>query len=64
MNEKTIRILSLFVPIVKELKELVDQWKYPFVIDGEKYASKFNGMKVTPHNIAIQETINWFRTEI
>ncbi len=61
LSEGTIKILSLFIPIVKELKELTYEWKNPFIIDGSKYASTFNTSEYTDHNIAIKETVNWFK---
>ena len=60
LDEKTVKFLSLFVPIVKELRELLDQWKYPFIIDGSKYNSKYPDYEVTPNRKAISETLKWF----
>ncbi|MHA1200331.1 MAG: NAD-dependent epimerase/dehydratase family protein [Candidatus Heimdallarchaeaceae archaeon] len=61
LSENTIKILSLFIPIVKELKELIYEWKYPFIIDGTKYASTFKTTEHTSHNVAIKETLDWFK---
>ena len=60
LSEGIIKILSLFVPIVKELKELTYEWKYPFIIDGTKYASTFNTTEHTSHKVAIRDTLDWF----
>ncbi|MCE7742239.1 MAG: hypothetical protein GOP50_07240 [Candidatus Heimdallarchaeota archaeon] len=54
LSENTIKILSLFIPIVKELKELTYEWKYPFIIDGTKYTSTFNTTEHTTHKVAIK----------
>ena len=64
LNEKTIKILAPFIPIVKELKELTYEWKYPFIIDGTKYASIFNTTEHTAHNVAITETLDWFKQNL
>ncbi len=61
LSEGTIKILAIFIPIVKELKEMIYEWKYPFIIDGTKYASTFNTTEYTAHNVAIRETIEWFK---
>ncbi len=61
LSESTIKILSMLVPIVKELKELNYEWKYPFIIDGTKYASTFNTTEYTDHTVAIKETVDWFK---
>jgi nucleoside-diphosphate-sugar epimerase len=55
------RFLGLFVPIVRELIELYDQWEYPFVIDGSKYQKKFPNQQITSHHNAIQQTLAWFQ---
>lgn len=60
LSENSIKFLGLFVPIVKELKELAYEWKYPFIIDGTKYASTFNTTEHTAHRVAIKETLDWF----
>lgn len=61
LNEGTIKMLAIFIPIVKELKEMTYEWKYPFIIDGAKYASTFNTTEHTAHNVAIKETLDWFK---
>jgi len=64
LSEKIIKILATFIPIVKELKELIYEWKHPFIIDGTKYASTFNTVEHTAHNIAIKETLDWFKQNL
>ena len=64
LSENTIKILSIFIPIVKELQELTYEWKYPFIIDGTKYASNFNTTAHTAHNVAIKETLDWFKQNL
>ena len=64
LSESTIKILAPFIPIVKELKELTYEWKHPFIIDGTKYASSFNTTEYTAHNVAIKETLNWFKQNL
>ena len=64
LSENTIKILATFIPIVKELKELTYEWKYPFIIDGTKYASTFNTTEHTAHTVAIKETLDWFNKHL
>ena len=64
LSENTIKILAMFIPIVKELKEMTYEWKYPFIIDGTKYASTFNTTEHTAHNVAIKETLDWFNQNL
>ncbi|TFF90383.1 MAG: SDR family NAD(P)-dependent oxidoreductase [Promethearchaeota archaeon] len=58
------KILGLFVPVVRELTELYDQWEYPFVIDGTKYRKINKNQQVTPHEEGIRKTLDWFEKQI
>lgn len=64
LSENTIKILAPFIPIVKELKELTYEWKYPFIINGTKYASTFNTTEHTTHKVAIKETLDWSKQNL
>ena len=64
LSEGTIKLLSIFIPIVKELKEMTYEWKHPFIIDGTKYSSTFNTTEHTAHNVAIKETLYWFNQNL
>ncbi len=60
LKKGTISFLSPFVPIVKEIKELLDQWEHPFVIDGTKYREVTGINGYTSHKEAIARTLAWF----
>jgi len=64
LTKRTITILGIIVPIVKELRELLDQWEYPFVIDGLKFKQAFPEFTPTPHKLAISTTLDWFTQNI
>lgn len=55
-----VSILSLFNPMMKELKEMLYQWEQPFVMDHSKFQRAF-GNPSTPHEEAIHRTIHWFK---
>jgi len=61
LKRGTMNFLSPFVPIVKELKELLDEWEYPFIIDGTKFKETTGVSHFTPHKVAIEKTCNWFK---
>ena len=61
LKKGIISFLSPFVPIVKEIKELLDQWEQPFVIDGSKYRKVTGNTGYTPHKEAITKTLTWFK---
>ncbi|MHA1109939.1 MAG: NAD-dependent epimerase/dehydratase family protein [Promethearchaeota archaeon] len=56
-----IKTLGLFVPIVRELKELLFEWNYPYVINGSKYQNRFPQYQATAHKLAISQTLDWFK---
>ena len=61
LKRGTMNFLSPFVPIVKELKELLDEWEYPFIIDGTKFKETTGVSHYTPHKVAIEKTCIWFK---
>jgi nucleoside-diphosphate-sugar epimerase len=54
-------ISGLFVPIIKEVREMLYQFDYPYVISSEKFKEKFPDFKVTPYDQGIQETLESFK---
>ncbi|HKJ27376.1 MAG TPA: NAD-dependent epimerase/dehydratase family protein [Anaerolineales bacterium] len=59
MPKGMMNVLSLFVPILKELKEVVYQMEQPFIVDGSKVKETF-GFTPTPLDEAIRETVEWY----
>jgi nucleoside-diphosphate-sugar epimerase len=63
---KTPRIvvkgLGLFMPIVKEIDEMLHQWEVPFGIDDRPPRERF-GMEPTPMDEAARETVAWAKEE-
>ncbi len=55
-----VTLLGLFNPMVKELKEMMYEWERPYVVDHRKFAETFD-VDSTPHEIAIKETVEWYR---
>ncbi len=55
-----INLLSIFNPIVKELKEVLPAYENPYVVDHSKFERMF-GNHSTPHEKAISETVNWYK---
>ncbi len=58
--ELLLRMMGLFNPTVRELNEMLYEFKQDFVADGEKFTRAF-GMKATPLDQAIAETVAWWR---
>ncbi len=57
-----VSILGLFIPMIKEVKEIMYQWNEPFIVDHSLFIKNFN-FTPTPFNNSIKETINWFQNE-
>lgn len=52
--------LSLFVPIMREVKEMLYEFEEPFVMDHSKFDQAFGNI-ATPLEEAIVTTVEWFR---
>ncbi|APR85122.1 Nucleoside-diphosphate-sugar epimerase [Minicystis rosea] len=53
--------LGLFVPIMRELAEMLYQWERPYLFDHGKFDKAFGAGQFTPHREAVRETVQWFR---
>lgn len=59
----TLTVLGVFVPEMREFKEMLYEFDEPFVVDHGRYRQQF-GNGVTPHAIAIGETVAWYRQHL
>ena len=55
-----VTFLGLFNPMLKEVKEMMYEWEQPYIVEHKKYEDRFGNIS-TPHDIAIRETIQWYR---
>jgi len=58
-----LRILGLFNPLLRESVEMMYEWTQPFIVDSSKVEKTF-GLKATPLQQAVHETITWLREDI
>ena len=56
-----IRIGGLFNPLLRELNETLYQFERPFVSDASKFQAAFGPFEPTPHEAAVNRTVDWFR---
>lgn len=54
-------LLALFVPLVKELKEMMYQFDQPYVMSYEKFGAKFPNFKVTSYEAGIKQMVDSFK---
>lgn len=52
--------MGLINPMMRELKEILYQWDYDYVIDHSKFLKTFT-FQPTPHAHAIRQTVEWFK---
>jgi len=60
-SKRTLRLIGLFVPLVRELLENLYQFENCVVLDDSKLRSLYTDWQDTPLEEAIQETIEWYR---
>jgi nucleoside-diphosphate-sugar epimerase len=56
----TMTLLGLFVPELREMKELMYEFEDPFIVNHSDFEATF-GNGVTQHQEAISETITWYQ---
>jgi nucleoside-diphosphate-sugar epimerase len=61
MPRTLLRILSLFVPILKEVKEMGYQFTQDYVLSWDKFHEHFPGFQVTPYEEGIRGMVDSFR---
>ncbi len=53
--------IGLFVPVMRELSEMLYQWERPYHFSHAKFDKAFGPGQFTPHRDAIAETVRWFQ---
>lgn len=60
MGRFMMRLGGIFIPGARETVEMMYEFEKPFVVDSSKFERTF-GLKATPLDEAILETITWFK---
>lgn len=55
-----LSIIGLFNPGVREVVEMLYEFEKPFILDSSKFEKAF-GMKATPIEVAVRETVAYFK---
>jgi nucleoside-diphosphate-sugar epimerase len=64
MGLGTVRLVGLFMPVLREFPELMYQYDRPFVSDASKFEAAFGPFAVTPHEDALRTTLKWYRGRV
>jgi nucleoside-diphosphate-sugar epimerase len=59
MNALMLRGLGLFVPILREVGEMIYQFDKPYIVDSSQFVAQFGDIH-TPLEVALEQTIAWF----
>ena len=57
-----VGLISLFNPMMREIKEMMYQFERPFIVDHSKFVHMFGDIS-TAHRVAIRETLAWFHQQ-
>jgi nucleoside-diphosphate-sugar epimerase len=55
-----VSVLGIFIPILKEVKEMMYQYDEDYIFSSAKYENAF-GEKPTPYKVGIKETVNFYK---
>ncbi|MBE7528121.1 MAG: NAD-dependent epimerase/dehydratase family protein [Ardenticatenaceae bacterium] len=61
-NKWMVAMLGVFVPEIREMKEMYYEFAEPYVVDHSQFAAAF-GNHYTPYEEAIRATIAWFKMQ-
>jgi nucleoside-diphosphate-sugar epimerase len=61
MRRGAARLAGFFVPTASEMVELLYEFEQPLVLDGQKIAKELPDLRYTPHPVAVERTVAWFR---
>jgi nucleoside-diphosphate-sugar epimerase len=55
-----VKLAGVFVPMIREIDDVIEQWTRPFVSDWTSFERTFGPFEVTPNAEAIRETVRWY----
>lgn len=59
---RTLRLLGVAVPLLREVAGVAYQWEHPFIADDGAFRAAFpDAVSATPHPAAVAATVAWFR---
>jgi nucleoside-diphosphate-sugar epimerase len=60
MSKSMLTFIGLFVPAVHEMQEMAYEFEKPFLVNSDKFIQAFGNI-ATPYEVAVKETIDWYR---
>ncbi len=62
MPKIALKTIGLFVPIVREVGEMLHQWEVPFEVDDARFRAEF-GVSATDPDEGAARTVEWARAQ-
>lgn len=59
----SLTLSGMFMPLAREVIEMLYEFDAPFVMDSSKFVSAFGPFQVTPAREGLEKTIAWFRSQ-
>jgi nucleoside-diphosphate-sugar epimerase len=63
VSKLMMSLAGLFIPGARETVEMMYEFEKPFIVDSSKFVRSFGNI-ATPHQLAIQQTIAWYRNNL
>jgi nucleoside-diphosphate-sugar epimerase len=63
LNSGMVFWLQLFLPILRELKEMMYQYENDYVFDSTKFERLFPDLKPTTYQDGLKQTLDWYREQ-
>ncbi len=58
-----IWVAGLFDAMIRESRSVRVQYERPWVVDARAFTATFGAIEVTPHEVAVTDTVAWFRRQ-
>ncbi len=60
-GRRTLRLLGLANPMLREIADVSYQWEQPFISSSWAFEQAFGPFPVTPHHDAVAQTVSWWQ---
>jgi len=57
-----VSFLGLFIPMLREVKEMMYSFEEPYIVEHKQFSEHFN-LKATPIKEAVKETVFWYKAQ-
>lgn len=58
-----LKVLGVFIPLLREMPEMIYQYTQPYFFDSSKFMQRFPDFQITPVQVGIAETVRWYQNK-